>query len=275
VGPVWVNYGTSPDALNRTAYDDRGEATQDDTHHVTVSGLDENTTCYFELVYESSTHNDDGVPYQVTTGPTLDVAMPDMISGAAYQSDETTPAQGVIVYSRIGTASSQWMSSIVGSNGYWAMDIAPARTADLQNRYPYDDETGIIIEAQGAGYGQAGVTSTVVTARDGAPDLRACYTAHIPLVMGWNLIALPTMPVTGYTASTMADAINAQGGNVTQVFWWNGPAGSWDFWLVDIGYGTDFNIEVGEGYLLNSGTGATWAIAGFGEVGWPPGGPGE
>jgi len=36
----------------------------------------------------------------------------------------------------------------------------------------------------------------------------------------------------------------------------------WDFWLVDVQYGTDFNIEPGEGYLLKNGAPATWTIPG-------------
>lgn len=51
---------------------------------------------------------------------------------------------------------------------------------------------------------------------------------------------------------------NAQGDDVTQVFWWDTYAGSWDFWLVDIQYGTNFPIELGQGYLLNTSTAATW-----------------
>jgi len=84
----------------------------------------------------------------------------------------------------------------------------------------------------------------------------------VVLVDGWNLPALPVQPFAAYTASTMAAEINAQGGNVTEVFWWNAPAGTWDFWLVDVQYGTDFNIEPGEGYLLKNGAPATWTIPG-------------
>ena len=84
--------------------------------------------------------------------------------------------------------------------------------------------------------------------------------AEVSLVNGWNLIALPVEPATSYTASTMAAGINNQGGNVTQVFWWNAAAGSWDFYLADIGFGPDFNVELGEGYLLKSTTASTWTV---------------
>jgi hypothetical protein len=59
----------------------------------------------------------------------------------------------------------------------------------------------------------------------------------------------------------MASEINGQGGVVSQVFWWNAAAGGWDFYLVDAQYGTDFAIELGEGYLLNNSTPVSWAVA--------------
>ena len=41
-------------------------------------------------------------------------------------------------------------------------------------------------------------------------------------------------------------------GSVSQVFHRNAAAGNRDFWLVDIEYGDDFSIALGEGYLLKS-----------------------
>ena len=87
-------------------------------------------------------------------------------------------------------------------------------------------------------------------------------TAELELVISWNLIALPIQPAAAFTASTMAEDINNQGGEVTQVFWWNALAGAWDFWLVDLSYGTDFVIELGQGYLLNNSSPAVWQIQG-------------
>jgi len=84
----------------------------------------------------------------------------------------------------------------------------------------------------------------------------------VSLVNRWNIIALVLQPAIDFTASTMAADMNDQGAGVSQVFWWNAVAGSWDFWLVDVLNGTDFPIEMGEGYLLlNAGT-ATWTYLG-------------
>ena len=82
------------------------------------------------------------------------------------------------------------------------------------------------------------------------------------LVTGWNIIALVLEPLEAFTASTLAMDISDQGGTVSQVFWWDAAAGSWDYWLVDVQYGTDFPIEMGEGYLLKTAGAATWTYWG-------------
>ena len=75
-----VRYGTDPRRLGGTAYDDRGAATQDDTHHVTVTGLMPETVYYFDVVSGAVTDNNGGAHYTVTTGPTmLPPVVPDQV----------------------------------------------------------------------------------------------------------------------------------------------------------------------------------------------------
>ena len=267
----YVNYGTDAGALDGIRHDDRrydGEdlletPVLDDTHHVTVTNLEADTPYYFVVVSGGTTYDDSGVPFEVTTGHSLAFTIPeDIATGMVYQADGITPAEGAIIYARIGTSSSQCLSVLTDDAGVWGLDITAIRTEDLQDYYPYADTNDMTIEAEGAADGTGSQTVTVATALAGAPAMMISLTVEMDLVGGWNLIALPIEPRTAFTASTMAADINAQGGNVTQVFWWNAPAGSWDFYLVDIQYGTDFDIGMGEGYLLKNGTAMTWAIGG-------------
>jgi len=253
-----VNYGTSADNLDNTAYDDRGQATEDDTHYVTITGLTASTPYYYEIISGGTTYNNSGVPYEITTGPGLDFKMPDPITGTAYKAGGVTAAEGTIVYVSIGT--SQTLSTLADSSGAWGLDIAAVRTADYQSYCTYSDSDDITIEAQGAADGLATQIVTVATAKAGAPAIEVSIAAEVSLVNGWNLIALPVEPATSYTASTMATEINNHDGNVTQVFWWNAAAGSWDFYLVEMEFGNDFNVELGEGYLLKSTTASTWTV---------------
>ena len=473
-----VNWGTTAEALTNTASDDRGAATSDDTHHVTISSLDSGTTYYFEVVSGGVTYNNGGAPFEVTTGATIGGTplLPEIVSGQVFKSDGTTPAEGAIVYAQIGTSSSQVLSILADAGGNWGLNIGPVRTEDFQYYYAHSDSDDLLLVANGGAEGkdrrvlpisdaktgwanlllapnhaptvenvtafqQTGlgrvelgydisdrdeddvtaeisfaywngtdyVACTTVTgdgirtvstspthytavwdargdldgqymtdakikviADDGfmlgedvsadftldlvvpasviastpasgtvnvslsptlvalsatdpsqpvtyqftiatdqdfttgvinstwlstaswevSPELQAPEVAYwwkvkardnfgnvgestvfsfttlqlfpvqVDLVDGWNIIALVLDPDIPLTASTLADDINSQGGNVTQVFRWDAQAGSWEFWLVDIAFGEDFPIELGEGYLLKNGTAATWTYLG-------------
>jgi|GEM_PF-1476033 len=257
-----VVYGISPGTLDQTAHDQRGETAQNDTHHVTVSGLTAGATYYFKVLSGGATYGSGGAPFEVTTGPSLAFTMPEMVSGQAFKADGTTPAEGAIVYVQIGTSSSQVLSSLADSSGNWALDIAPARTADFQSYYAHSDSDEITVQIQGAADGTGAQAVTIGTAKAGAPAATVSLAAELSLVDGWNLIALPVEPATAYTAGTMAADINGQGGSVSQVFWWNAAAGNWDFYLVDAQYGTNFSIEMGQGYLLKNSGPIKWAVPG-------------
>ena len=169
-----VNWGTEAGTLDQTAYDERGQATSDDTHSIKIEDLSQNTPYFFEIVSGGVTYTlANGSPYPVTTGPTLGFTTPDdVISGTVYQQDGTTPAEGAIIYVQIGTASSQWLSALTEASGTWGIDITPVRDADLQSYYLYDDEWTMTLQADGSTDGSASEMTTVGTALDpGPPDM--------------------------------------------------------------------------------------------------------
>ena len=98
-----VRYGSDPNHLNETAYDQRGEATSDDTHFVTVNGLLPNTTYYFDVVSGGTIDDNGGTHYAVSTGSTLGVPGSDTISGQVFLTG-TTPAEGSLVYITLSDA---------------------------------------------------------------------------------------------------------------------------------------------------------------------------
>ncbi len=163
----YVNYGTSASSLDNTAYDKRGQATEDDTHYVTITDLTADTTCYYEIISSGVIYNNGGIPYEITTGPDLGLPpMPEIISGKIYNSDSISAAEDTIIYASIGT--SQVLSALVDGNGNWGMDIALIRTADNQSHYTHSDSDDISIEARGAAGGITTQTVNIAAAKTGA-----------------------------------------------------------------------------------------------------------
>ena len=77
---------------------------------------------------------------------------------------------------------------------------------------------------------------------------------------GWNLISLPVATISGYTAQSLLDDINNQGGSCTDVDRWLND--SWDEY--SDGAGTNnFNIEIGAGYFVKCSNPSSWTIDGF------------
>ncbi len=85
-------------------------------------------------------------------------------------------------------------------------------------------------------------------------------TAHkdsilIPIQAGMTPISLGEA---GYTASSLLSAINGQGGNATEILNWNGR--TWEVYGVD-GGGTDFQIQVGVGYIVQAQAASSFVVA--------------
>lgn len=162
----YVNYGTSASSLDNTAYDKRGQTTEDDTHYVTVTDLTADTTYYYEIASGGVTYDNGGIPYEIITGADLGLPlMPAIISGKIHKADGITAAEGTIIYASIGI--SQVLSALVDGSGNWGMDIAPIRTAGNQSYHTYSDSDDINIEAQGAVDGTTTQTVTIAAAKTG------------------------------------------------------------------------------------------------------------
>ncbi len=267
-----VHYGTDPANLDQTAYDDRGAETFDDTHYVTLEGLLPNTTYYFDDVSGSTTDDNGGAHYSVTTGPTLGLPASDTIYGQVFQEDETTPAEGTIVYITLmdhdGSGSPDEaapLSALVDGTGYWNANLGNARLADLSAYFTYSASGDQVkLEAQGAADGTG---CLLVDTADDSPaadlilNVSTCVIeAPIPLQIGWNHISLPLDPVTPYTAEGVCDEIISQGGDMAEIDRWY--ASGWDGHICGLPF-NNFAIELGADYFIKSSAVVTWTIEGY------------
>ena len=265
-----VHYGTDPANLNQTAYDDRGAGTSDDTHYVTLTDLTPNTNYYFDVVSGSTTDDNGGAHYSVTTGPTLGLPASDTIYGQVFKEDGTTLAEGTIVYITLRDADGSGspdeaapLSALVDDTGYWYANLGNARTADLSGYFDYSASGDwVLLKAQGAADGVGCLAVNTAEDTPAAPivlNVSRC-TWPIDIQVGWNHISLPLVPLTPYTAEGVCDEINSQGGDVAEIDRWY--ASGWDGHICGLPF-NDFAIELGSDYFIRSNAVSTWTIEGY------------
>ena len=179
-----VHYGTDPASLDQTAYDDRGVETSDDTHYVTLTSLTPETTYYFDVISGSTTDDNNGDHYSVTTGPTSDLPSSDTIYGQVFQEGGATPAEGSVVYITLfdhdGSGSpdeAALLSALVESSGYWYTNLGNARLADLSAYFEYSASgDSVMLLAKGAAEGCASQTVDTIDDTPAADMiLSGCY----------------------------------------------------------------------------------------------------
>ncbi len=276
-----IHYGTDPGILNQTAYDERGATVVDDTHYVTLQGLQPNITYYFDVVSGATTDNNGGVHYSLATGPTLTVPAVDTVYGQVFKEDGVpnsfglTPAEGAIVHITLtdddGSGSPDEaapLSALVDDTGYWYINLSNARTADLSAYFAYADRDWVLLKAQGA---SDGVGCLAVVTAAGAPvaplvlNISHC-TWSSDIQFGWNHVALPLFPSVPYTAEGACGEINDQGGDVVEVDRWH--AAGWDGHICGLPF-NDFAVEMGSDYFIKgnapipshaTGSASTWTI---------------
>lgn len=184
-----VNYGTTP-SLGKTAYDDRGQLTSSKTHHITLTGLLANTQYYYEIVSGGQTYNNAGQPYTLTTGPILNPPSGSHVAYGQVFLSSGAPANGAIATLRLedqdslgSPGTSQTLSMLVDSAGWWNTELNSLRTPDLSNYFSFSESgDNEIISVRIDKY-----APTIITI-DTANDHRAPN-----ITLGWvlNMIEMP------------------------------------------------------------------------------------
>ncbi|MGB0384969.1 MAG: fibronectin type III domain-containing protein [Ardenticatenaceae bacterium] len=136
-------------------------------------------------------------------------------------------------------------------------------------------------------YGQSSGTYTLTTKRNGVPYARRAARANNPnayvpngrptfsepipeapsavastsisLQAGWNHTSLSLEPLVGYSAQTLCDQINEQGGDAVEIDRWHN--GGWEGHVCGLPF-NDFDLVLGESYFIRSNSASNWSIAG-------------
>jgi hypothetical protein len=158
----WVEYGEKT-ALGQTAYDDLGEGTVSQVHHVTLTGLTPETTYYFRVHSGESVDDNGGALYQVSTKETGIPPVPYRAYGQVETSDGQ-PAVGALVRARLVDGeekTSEPLSALVDGYGYWALNLPVEACQGLEVR----------LQATGRQGGEASLTQPACEVKP-APAVR-------------------------------------------------------------------------------------------------------
>lgn len=168
-----IKLGNEVNSLKDQVLDDRdqlsGETGSFEVHHLTAKNLKANTKYYFKIESGGRAFDNQGKPFEITTGPTLGNApAADPVYGTVLSASRT-PAEGVIVYVNLANAAP--LSALVKSGGNWALSLSTARTTDLKSYLTYDTQATIVnLLVQGGKQGTAPAITT--TANDNpVPDI--------------------------------------------------------------------------------------------------------
>jgi hypothetical protein len=153
-GPVagFIKYGTEENALRQTATDDRdtltGSIGEYTLHHITVRGLQPNTSYYYVLGTGSGTlFDNNGAPFKIITARKSGSPTAARTVYGSVTTESGVPAEGAIVYVAVDGAGE--MSSLVKNSGSWAIPLSNARTSDGAGYASISDETALQLFVQG------------------------------------------------------------------------------------------------------------------------------
>jgi len=172
---AFIKYGTSPNDIKKQVSDDRdqlsGVIKPYRLHHITVKGLEPNTTYYYLLGTGSNTTFDNGGnPFQIKTASDPGGVSPNnqTIYGTVSQANGQ-PGEGAIVFVTVEGAST--LSTLVKSSGSWAVSLANAFNLSL-NGYPEVNEDSVLsIKVQGIEPNSITSRVTNVTSAQPVPDI--------------------------------------------------------------------------------------------------------
>ena len=141
---------------------------QSDLHSAVISGLDPETNYFIKINSNDAEFDNNGVPWQASTGPVLTPTQNSIVISGKVQDPEGNPASGVLVYVAIGGGTP--LSTLTSSDGNWVIPISTSRTADLSSLIDIDEENTLAeISVQGGNRGVASAQIFPISAKPAPP----------------------------------------------------------------------------------------------------------
>jgi hypothetical protein len=125
-------------------------------HHITLTDLSPSQTYFFAINSDGNTYDNNGIPWQVTTSPTLPSNDQFLVTGKIVN-EQDQPISSAIVYLTAPDLSP--LSTSTSQNGEWVISLSKARTLDLSSTFKLNSQTfEIFVEAGPNGLSTAQVS---------------------------------------------------------------------------------------------------------------------
>lgn len=111
-------------------------------HSVTLSGLEAETNYYYQINSDGTNFDNNGIPWQFTTGKTLSAGAATMPISGSVVTTSGQPAQRALVYMNVG---GYLFSSLTSDAGNFIFQLANARSQNLQS-YAQINLTSTLLE---------------------------------------------------------------------------------------------------------------------------------
>ena len=137
----FVTWGKTKDSINTITSQDFNDSTN--THLVNINGLDAISTYYFKINSDGTKYDNNGLPWEVTTGPNIGTSPNDTKLSGSVIDPLGKPSPNTLIY--VSPAGSNTLSTITSKNGNWFIQLSPARTPDFSS-FANIDENSTLVE---------------------------------------------------------------------------------------------------------------------------------
>ena len=112
------------------------------THSITVTGLDSETNYYFKINSDGKTFDNNGAPWQFTTGKKINVSQTNIPVSGSVLTASGEPSKRALVYIVVNGYT---VSSITSDNGTFVVQLGSVRTSSLES-YAQIDANKTLLE---------------------------------------------------------------------------------------------------------------------------------
>jgi hypothetical protein len=137
----FIKWGENASNLDKTAT--VSPISPAEIHSISIFGLIPDTTYFFKLNSDGTDFDNDGIPWELKTGPKLTDPPNSVVISGNILVQSGSAASSILVYASVGGGST--LSTLTSESGSWVIPISSARNQNLDS-YVRIDEASTLVE---------------------------------------------------------------------------------------------------------------------------------